>query len=111
MAMGLRFTCSHCDKAIEAWSDGNPYYLDERGKKRYAYHPNHELLELCIGNDLPHLCLTCGHRFKVDSRRPVTSCRKCRSSSISPDWELEGKGCPYCQKGRFRVDPDYWAIS
>lgn len=42
MAMGARLVCSHCTRAVEAWSDGNPYYLDEQGNKHYAYHPNHE---------------------------------------------------------------------
>ena len=27
---------------IEAWSDGNPYYIDDAGDKQYAYHPDHE---------------------------------------------------------------------
>ena len=31
MAEGIRYVCAHCGKAIKAWSDGNPYYLDAGG--------------------------------------------------------------------------------
>lgn len=63
MADAKRFVCGSCRRVIEAWSDGNPYYLDRDGQKHYAYHPNHERLDRCIGNDLPHLCLACGEKF------------------------------------------------
>jgi predicted lipoprotein with Yx(FWY)xxD motif len=56
MAMGVCFVCSNCAHSVEAWDDGNPYYLDDGGKKVYAYHPDHEALAKCIGNDAPHLC-------------------------------------------------------
>ena len=59
MAQGVTFSCNHCGHSIEAWDDGNPYYLDERGKKRYAYHPSSER-DQCVGNDSPHICLSCG---------------------------------------------------
>jgi hypothetical protein len=29
---------SGCGRKIDAWSDGNPFYIDETGKKQYAYH-------------------------------------------------------------------------
>ncbi len=45
MAQRFRFVCGKCDHTIEAWDDGNPYYIDDDGKKKYVYHPNHELLE------------------------------------------------------------------
>jgi hypothetical protein len=34
MAAGIRLMCDNCSKSIEVWDDGNPYYLDRRGKKR-----------------------------------------------------------------------------
>lgn len=53
MAETVRFTCSELGKTIEAWSDGNPYHIDENGQKQYAYHPDHENLARRIGNDSP----------------------------------------------------------
>src|SRR5687768_13894409 len=87
MAEALRFVCGNCGRAIEAWSDGNPYYLDEEGRKKYAYHPDHERLALCIGNDSPHLCLACGWQFKVDSRAPRADCPRCGAGDIVHTWE------------------------
>jgi len=49
MAQGIRLVCENCSKAIEAWDDGNPYYLDRRGRKKYAYHPDPKR-ERCTGN-------------------------------------------------------------
>jgi hypothetical protein len=66
-------SCNHCGHSIEAWNDGNPYYVDERGRKRYAYHPSSER-DLCVGNDSPHICLSCGCKFMVDSRKPISPC-------------------------------------
>ncbi len=63
-ALCLRRMCH----AVEAWSDGNPYYIDGGGAKLYAYHPDHDSLAQCIGNDDPHLYLSCGREFMVDSR-------------------------------------------
>ena len=63
MADMKRCVCDNCHKAIESWSDGNPYYIDEAGAKKYAYHPDHERLSKCIGNDDPHLCTACGDVF------------------------------------------------
>ena len=40
MAECRRFVCSGCGRKIDAWSDGNPFYIDETGKKQYAYHPD-----------------------------------------------------------------------
>ena len=111
MAQGYTFICNSCSKAIGAWSDGNPYYLDEDGAKRYAYHPDHERLELCVGNDSPHLCLGCGAEFKVDSRSPIDRCPDCGSAEICGSCDLEGRACPYCKAGTFAIDPDGDAIS
>lgn len=67
MAECIRYVCNHCSKDLQSWSDGNPYFINASGRKEYAYHPNHEGLARCIGNDSPHLCLQCGHGFRVDS--------------------------------------------
>lgn len=45
MAASRTFICNNCNKTIEAWSDGYPYYMDSTGDKHYAYHPDHENLE------------------------------------------------------------------
>jgi hypothetical protein len=111
MAEALRFVCSGCQRAIESWSDGNPYYVEKSGKKRYAYHPDHERLARCVGNDSPHLCLDCGEEFMVDSLAPVAACPKCRSTRFVGTFELAGHPCPYCKAGEFSVDPDFFAIS
>lgn len=111
MAEGIRYICSSCGRAIQAWSDGNPYYLDEKGQKQYAYHPDHERLSRCIGNDTPHLCLRCGVEFQVDSLNPVKHCPDCGSTEFAPTFRLEGSSCPYCQEGTFHRDEDYFAIS
>lgn len=111
MAEGIQYVCGHCGKTIEAWSDGNPYYRDKLGKKHYAYHPNHELLARCIGNDLPHLCLDCGKSFMVDSADPVTKCPKCNSAGIAHTWRLEGRDCPFCGLGAFTRNPNWSAVS
>ena len=107
MAEGVRYVCGNCYKSIEAWSDGNPYYFDDLGAKHYAYHPDHNLLSLCVGNDSPHLCLDCGNEFNVDSRNPVAECPQCGSTDITDTFHLGGKSCPYCKTGVFAVDPDF----
>src|SRR5579859_2457433 len=105
MAEALRFVCDGCRRSIEAWSDGNLYYLDEAGAKQYAYHPDHERLARCIGNDSPHLCLACGAEFMVDSRAPVGACPSCGSAEFADTFRLGGHRCPYCSKaGTFAVD-------
>lgn len=111
MAAGIRLACTSCQFAIVAWDDGNPFYLDERGRKRYAHHPNHEALARCIGNDVPHLCLECGAQARVDSRRPRDRCRRCRTGRLVATWELAGHTCPRCHEGRFAQDPEFIAIS
>ena len=111
MAEAVRYVCSACRRAIEAWSDGNPYYIDEMGRKQYAYHPDYERLTRCIGNDSPHLCLTCGERFNVDSRTPTAECPKCKSGDIADTFQLSGRRCPYCKAGVFAMDPNFRCIS
>ena len=110
MAEALRFVCDNCNHEVVAWSDGNPYYIDKTGAKQYAYHPDHDRLALCIGNDSPHHCLGCGTEFKVDSRAPVRAYPSCSSDEIVDSFRLEGCCCPYCKKGKFAVDPDHHCI-
>ena len=105
------YICPNCGKTVEAWSDGNPYYFDEDGKKAYAYHPDHELLDRCIGNDEPHICLACGDEFMVDSRAPIVDCTKCGAGQVASTMELEGKRCPACGEGIFCRDADHFCIS
>ena len=111
MAIALRFVCDGCGRKIEAWSDGNPYYIDDTGSKQYAYHPDHERLDRGIGNDSPHLCLSCGEEFNVDSRAPIEECPQCGSKSFTDTFRLDGERCPYCGTGHFAVDPDFGCIS
>ncbi len=111
MAMRLVFNCDACARSVGVWSDGNPYYRDESGRKRYAYHPDHENLERCIGNDLPHTCMTCGGEQKVDSLKPVLRCRKCRDEALIETRDLEGQTCPFCKRGSFGRDPGPFAVS
>jgi hypothetical protein len=110
MAMGMRFVCQHCKNAIEAWDDGKPYYLDGSGQKRYAYHPSPER-ELCTGNDSPHLCLSCGEHFDIDSAAPIAACPFCNASEIASTFALDGEVCPACKLGAFRRDPHFLAVS
>jgi predicted RNA-binding Zn-ribbon protein involved in translation (DUF1610 family) len=111
MAEGVRFVCRSCGNAMDSWSDGNPYYIDRLGCKQYAYHPNHERLSECIGNDSPQLCLACGAKFLVDSKAPTTRCPKCGAADIVDTYALEGKRCPACKAGVFCLDPDFRSIS
>ena len=118
MAQGFHFVCDKCDHTIEAWDDGNPYYIEfvvitktgkVKQKKKYAHHPNDELVARCIGNDVEHLYLSCKKEFMVDSEAPITTCSKCKSSEIVDTMELAGKSCPYWKEGVFRCE--HFAIS
>jgi DNA-directed RNA polymerase subunit RPC12/RpoP len=111
MAEAVRWVCSKCGREIVAWSDGNPYYIDETGRKQNAYHPHHERLARCIGNDSPHLCLACGKKFNVDLRAPTAECPKCEAADIVHTHQLGGRRCPYCKAGVFARDPDYHCVS
>jgi len=99
MAVCYEFECNSCGARMGAWSDGNPYFIDDSGNKVYAYHPFHELLMRCIGNDVPHHCLGCGEEFNVDNRAPMNACPKCASTNICDSCELDGKLCPACKSG------------
>ena len=111
MASCTLFVCGNCHRSLEAWSDGNPYFIDELGAKQHAYHPDHENLARCIGNDTPHLCLACGCEFVVDSMTPVEACTRCGATQIVEATELYGKPCPYCKAGVFAIDPHFDLIS
>jgi DNA-directed RNA polymerase subunit RPC12/RpoP len=110
MASCIRYVCQSCEKTIDAWDEGNPYYITPKGKKRYAYHPEPDR-EKCTGNDSPHLCLACCKEFNVDSQLPIDQCPKCKSNEISIIYGLEGRRCPYCKDGLFQRDPEYFCIS
>jgi len=111
MAECILFVCSDCGQSIEAWSDGNPFYIDETGKKKYAYHPNHDELRKCIANDVPHFCLECGIHSKIDSRLESKVCSECNSANIVDTFRLEGAKCPKCDDGHFASDKDFHCIS
>jgi DNA-directed RNA polymerase subunit RPC12/RpoP len=110
VASCVTFICEKCGKNVESWDDGNPYWIDEKGEKHYAYHPDRERSR-CIGNDSPHLCLSCGKECMVDSRAPITSCPNCQAESLVDNYELGGKPCPFCKDGKFSDDPLPTAIS
>jgi DNA-directed RNA polymerase subunit RPC12/RpoP len=111
MAECVRFVCAGCGHSILAWSDGNPFYVDAGGKKIYAYHPNHDELEKCIANDVPHLCLECGAESKIDSRIDPQVCSDCGSGSIVDLYTLDGVNCTKCKSGSFGRDMDFDCIS
>ena len=111
MAEGIRFVCSSCGNAIQAWSDGNPFYIDEAGNKKYAYHPNHDELAKCIANDSPHLCLQCGNTVKIDSRLESKVCPDCNSENVVGTFGLEGVKCPQCDDGHFMRDNEFYCLS
>jgi hypothetical protein len=110
MALGQRFVCSHCCRFVDVWDEGNPYYLDETGEKRYAYHPE-PYRDRCTGNDAPYICLSCGEKFVVDSESSFANCPKCFSALITPTVNLNNKLCPYCKRGTFQLDLNFSRIS
>lgn len=110
MALGLLFICDKCKYTIEAWDEGNPYCIDEAGKKYYIYHPAPERSQ-CIGIDIPSICLDCGEIFENDSRNSTDKCPSCKSHNIIDIFSLDNQPCPYCKKGAFFRDPDNYKIS
>lgn len=110
MATGVDFVCDSCARTIEAWDEGNPYYFDGSGEKHYAYHPDPER-GLCTGVDTPMLCLGCGADFMSDSAAPTRKCPKCAARRIARTSNLNGKKCPYCAIGAFRLDEHSLKIS
>ena len=108
MAEGVTLKCTHCEFTTTAWSDGNPYYLNERGEKQYAYHPSDEVA-LCKEVDVPHICMSCANEFNVDSAAPIRRCPECNFGRISSLWRMQGKACPKCHEGAMAVGG--WMIS
>jgi DNA-directed RNA polymerase subunit RPC12/RpoP len=111
MATGIPYRCDHCDFGVMAWSDGNPYYFDEQGLKRYAYHPDHANLARCVGNDRDYLCLDCGAKFREDYEVAEPKCSQCMSRHVAAFGQLDGKSCPHCKSGTIREDEEGFAIS
>ena len=110
MAEGYVFVCTECEKAIEAWIDGNPYILDENGEKEYVYHPD-ERSGQRVGNDYPNICLECAHLFTIDTQALIDKCPECESSKLVETFHIDGQPCPFCKKGKFVKDPDIFMIS
>jgi hypothetical protein len=126
MAACYTFVCSYCRYSIEAWDDGNPYFLSDKGRRQYFYHPGGEeqlkeyvsqsdgkdltgdelnkFLEKRTGNMSEMLCLDCGRKFRRDLERQKAVCpsRTCKSANIIDTWELEDKQCPKCKQGQFK---------
>ena len=99
MAEELIFSCE-CGFGTSVWDEGNPYsgHIPLPGEtrktpKHYVYHP-HSDAEFAIGNDRPHICLSCCHHFNVDSVKPRTKCAKCKSEDIVDICELGGRISP-----------------
>jgi len=111
MAEAREFVCNHCGHSEGAWSDGHPFYIDETGNKKYAYHPHHDELAKCIANDEPHLCLQCGVESTIDSRLASKVCPECGSEKVVDTFCLDGVKCPKCKVGHFVRDENVRCIS
>lgn len=85
MAQAKKFICRKCGHIIETRPEGNPFYIDDAGQKRYAYHPDHDGLARCIGNDVDCLCRACGLKCQVDSRFLTGQCRSCGEATSPID--------------------------
>jgi len=99
MAKCLRFVCTGCGFSIEAWSDGNPFYVDGSGNKVNTYHPNHDEIEKYIANDVPRLCLQCGAESNIDSRLDPQVCPKCGWDNVVDTFALKSVKGPTCHGG------------
>ena len=102
MAQGYDLRCSNCEKTIEAWDEGHPFYLDMSGKRVYAYHPDPER-DFCTGVESDCMCLDCGNEMRQDVDALLKPCAKCRGLNIVDVTDLAGKSCPTCKRGVFRV--------
>ena len=81
MAECYRYICSDCRRSIDAWSDGNPYYIDEAGQKQHPI----TLIMNCAQNALEMIPLICAliverkysstHGYQVDTA-PIVSLRR-----------------------------------
>ena len=90
MAFGRRVVCTICARDFFAWDAGDPYYLNEAGRKIYPALPSAEL-HRCDETDTAILCLNCGTDGVSDSAVPATQCRRCGSSEIHGTGDLEGR--------------------
>lgn len=111
MSSARRFQCTNCNHEIVAWSDYDNYFINTEGKKQYAYHPDHDALENCIGYDVPFLCIDCGEPFSIDSSKPHKNCPICNSNEICELYDIEQKNCPYCRSGKFLIDNRFYRVS
>jgi hypothetical protein len=127
MAAGIRFICSQCRFTVEAWDEGNPYFLSDKGKPQFFYHPARERkLEEYIqqsagryltgkeredfiasrtGNMSDLLCLDCGNTFRLDleKRKRICPRRNCKSKNVVDPSMMGGKICPRCKMGTFEI--------
>ena len=103
MALGKTFVCTGCARAIEAWDEGDPYYVDADGERRYVFHPSPER-ERATGVEWPALCLACGAEVTRDSALAPGPCPACGGGDVVDAWALEGRRCPSCRRGEFRED-------
>lgn len=103
MAEGKVFECSACSREVEAWDEGEPYYFDALGAKRYAFHPDPQRA-LCTGLDVSGLCLHCGAEIVYDTATPITRCPQCAADKVVEVWKLEGQQCPWCKAGVFHAE-------
>jgi len=42
MAMGWKHTCAQCGLSLSAWSDDNPFFMSDKGKRQFSSRPNEE---------------------------------------------------------------------
>ena len=133
MACSVIHRCPVCSFEIEAWSDGNPYILDDRNRPKFYYHPCEserieiiascewarsktdaelsQILELKSGIMSDMICLECAGKFKCDTEKKKPKCRKCGSENVHDQFLLEGVTCPKCHRGQFPDVPERGAIS
>lgn len=102
MAQGFEIRCTHCAKTLEVWDEGHPFYQDVFGKRVYAYHPDPER-DFCTGVESDCMCLDCGNEMRQDVDALIVPCGKCGSVNVADVSVLEGKVCPVCKRGVFRV--------
>jgi hypothetical protein len=53
------------------------------GKRNMRTPPQHDLLEQCIGNNSPHICLACSEEFMVDPFFLISARLKCKEGKFA----------------------------